>query len=150
MEYELTDTGHRELSATGVARERAPGKGRFDLLPPFALKRLAILFEKGANKYREDELNKNPFNAGRQWEQGYQAHWYLDSALRHIFRFLECRILGKPQDEDNLAAAAWNILCLIDTLERIKRGLLPREIDDLPNPDISSESTTQGQKEYCK
>ncbi len=44
---------------------------------------------------------------------------------------MACYVIGK-RDEDHLAAAAWNILCLIDTEARINEGLLPKDLADLP------------------
>ena len=35
--------------------------------------------------------------------------------------------------EDHMSAVAWNAFGLIHTQEMIKRGLLPKEFDDLPN-----------------
>lgn len=37
------------------------------------------------------------------------------------------------RDEDHLGAAMWNIHSLIHTEEVIDRGILPKELDDLPN-----------------
>ena len=53
--------------------------------------------------------------------------WFLDSALRHSFAALEGQ-----DDEPHASAAAWNWLCLIETRARIREGLLPAELDDLP------------------
>jgi hypothetical protein len=36
------------------------------------------------------------------------------------------------QDEDHLAAAAWNVMAMIHTEERVAAGLLPDGLDDLP------------------
>jgi hypothetical protein len=35
-------------------------------------------------------------------------------------------------DEDHLAAVAWNIFAIIETKRRTELGLLPKELDDLP------------------
>ena len=51
---------------------------------------------------------------------------FFDSACRHLDDYLE----GKD-DEDHLAAAFWNIQGLIHTEEMIKRGLLPKSLNDL-------------------
>lgn len=112
----LQDSGERRAFATGSRRDRRTGKGRFDLLPARALRRLARHFEAGAVKYGD-----------RNWEKGQPLSVYLDSALRHANTYME----GKT-DEDHLIAAAWNLLCLADTEERIKEGLLPETLNDLP------------------
>lgn len=115
----LKDSGHREQMTTGSQRDSREGKGRFDLLPARALFRVARIFEAGAKKYEN-----------RNWELGQPLARYLDSGLRH----LACGLRGDT-DEDHIAQAAWNILCFLETQDRIKEGLLSAELDDLPtNP----------------
>jgi hypothetical protein len=113
----LHDSGEREHFATGANRDVRHGKGRFDLISPIALARLAQLYEKGGKKY-----------ADRNWEQGIPLCRSLDSALRHINQFLEGR-----RDEDHLVAAVWNLFAVIHTEEMIRRGHLPPELNDLPD-----------------
>jgi len=117
MEFELKDSGNRRVFNTGAQRDRAIGKGRYDLISPMAMKRIADIFEKGSLKY-----------ADRNWELGMPLSQFLDSGIRHAFQFLE----GK-RDEDHAGQAAWNFLALIHIQEMIERGLLPKELDDLPN-----------------
>lgn len=112
----IKDSGKREDFPTGSRRDVRDGKGRFDLLPARALFRVARHFEDGAKKYGD-----------RNWEKGQPLSRYMDSLLRH----LACYLRG-DRDEDHLAAAAWNCLCLIDTSERITEGKLPKELNDLP------------------
>lgn len=106
-----------EKFGTGSQRDSREGKGRFDLLPPYAIKRLAQHFENGAKKYDD-----------RNWELGQPVSRYLDSGLRHAFAYLE-----NKADEDHLTAAAWNLLCAIETEHRVKEELLPLELLDMPN-----------------
>ncbi len=101
--------------STGSKRDSRKGKGRFDLLPAVPLRRLAGLYERGAEKYGD-----------RNWEKGQPLSWYLDSAFRHLVDFIE----GK-RDEDHLIAVAWNAFGFIATEARIKAGLLPAELDDI-------------------
>ena len=110
------DSGERRKFDTGSQRDLRSGKGRFDLLPARAMKLLAQHFENGAEKYE-----------ARNWEKGQPLSVYMDSGMRHIFAHLE----GK-RDEPHLIAAAWNILCCIDTEARVNEGLLPPELADLP------------------
>jgi hypothetical protein len=112
----IKDSGKRQQFQTGSRRDTRDGKGRFDLLPVRALMRLSKHFEGGASKYGD-----------RNWEKGQPLSRFMDSALRHAFKHL-----GGATDEDHLVAAAWNLLCLADTEMRIKEGLLPKELDDLP------------------
>lgn len=101
---------------TGSRRDSRQGKGRFDLLPPAALKRVAQHFERGADKYGE-----------RNWELGQPLSVYLDSGGRHW-----SQVLAGDDDEDHAAAWVWNALAFIETRERIRRGELPEELDDIP------------------
>lgn len=112
----IKDSGKREEFKTGSRRDTREGKGRFDLLPTRALKRLARHFEAGAKKYGD-----------RNWEKGQEISRYVDSGIRHAFTYLQ-----GERDEDHLIAAAWNLLCAADTEERIKAGLLPKDLDDVP------------------
>lgn len=121
---QLKDSGERREFASGSVRDQSVGKGRFDLLPPEALKGLAIQMELGAAKY-----------SARNWELGQPiCRSYLDSALRHLMQVLE----GKT-DEDHLRAALWNVACAYTTRERVANGRLPKELDDIPKPLIQIE-----------
>lgn len=116
--YKILDSGERSEFPTGAVRDIQEGKGRFDLLPMWALIALAKHYEAGCVKYGD-----------RNWEKGIPISRYMDSGIRHAIK----HILGET-DEPHLVAACWNFMCAIDTLERIKLGLLPKELDDLPYP----------------
>jgi len=115
-ERPLQDSGTRRQSDSGAERDRSSGKGRYDLLSPAAVFRLARVYEKGALKY-----------TARNWERGMPQSWFMDSALRHLFKHLE-----GWTDEDHLAQAAWNIDAMIDQEERFNHGLLRQDLNDLP------------------
>jgi hypothetical protein len=112
----IKDSGQRQEFGTGSVRDLQEGKGRYDLLPTRALKELAVHFENGSRKYGE-----------RNWELGQPLSRYLSSGIRHAFQVLEGQI-----DENHAVAAAWNLMCFLDTRARIKAGLLPMTLDDLP------------------
>jgi Domain of unknown function (DUF5664) len=112
----IKDSGQRRTFSTGSVRDCAQGKGRFDLLPAWALEEVAKHFEAGADKYGE-----------RNWEKGQPLSKFLDSALRHL-----AKVLRGDTDEPHDRAAAWNVLCFLDTKRRIELGILPKELDDLP------------------
>jgi hypothetical protein len=103
MTGNIHDSGNRREFDTGAVRDMAEGKGRFDLMPPLALLRLAKHFENGAKKYGE-----------RNWEKGIPISSFIDSALRHIFKFM-----AGQEDEDHLCAAAWNLVCAMELEERL-------------------------------
>lgn len=111
-QYVTKDSGSREEMPTGSVRDSREGKGRFDLISPFALARLAGVYERGAKKY-----------ADRNWEKGQPFSRFLDSAMRHLNRFA----MGWD-DEDHLAQAAWNLFAIMH-FEELERT----ELDDMPH-----------------
>lgn len=114
----VKDSGERQNFGTGAVRDTQEGKGRFDLLPVNAIFRLAKHFENGAKKYGDNN-----------WRKGIPLKRYLDSMLRHAFKFA-----GGMDDEDHLSAIIWNACCLLETKELIRQGKLPMELNDLDDP----------------
>ena len=115
--FVLKDSGAREEFTTGSRRDTREEKGRYDLITPLGLRRVALIYERGAAKYGD-----------RNWEKGQPIMRYLDSALRHISSHIE-----GLRDEDHLGQAAWNLLGALHTEEAITRNLLPPELDDRPD-----------------
>lgn len=113
----LPDSGKRRKFATGSQRDTRDGKGRFDLIPPLFMLLLARHFEAGGKKYED-----------RNWEKGQPLSVYLDSALRHIFKY----VYYGAKNEDHLVAAAWNLAAMIETRERVRLGALPEALADIP------------------
>lgn len=95
--FETKDSGERRSFETGAVRDTDVNKPRFDLIPPHALWRVAMLYARGAQKYGENN-----------WQKGIPSQQMLASAMRH----LEAYRRGET-DEDHLAAVAWNILALM-------------------------------------
>ncbi len=126
----VKDSGVRQEFDTGSRRDTQEGKGRYDLLPTRAMRELALHFEHGAVKYGD-----------RNWEKGQPISRYLNSAIRHTFQALEGKL-----DENHMIAAAWNLLCAVDTRARIAAGILPSNLYDLPTsePQTQSNGTTEG------
>lgn len=91
------DSGNRTDYGTGALRDRPEGKGRFDLLSPYALLRMALRCEIGAVKYGD----------GRNWEKGLPISNFIDSAMRHI-----CQYVMGDDSEDHIGAALWNLMCI--------------------------------------
>ncbi|NPV89290.1 MAG: hypothetical protein HPY50_00760 [Firmicutes bacterium] len=98
----IKDSGDRHQFESGAVRDMQEGKGRCDLLPPMAILRLARHFEAGAKKYGD-----------RNWEKGIPINSFIDSAIRHIMKYMD-----HQEDEDHLCAAAWNLMCAMETEER--------------------------------
>ncbi len=114
-EFVTKDSGERAEFSTGSVRDAAKGKGRFDLIPPVPMKRLAQLYERGAEKYGE-----------RNWERGQKLGRFLDSAMRHMNDYL-----AGERTEDHLIAVAWNVFGFVHTEAAIRGGALPAELDDV-------------------
>lgn len=114
--FELKDSGDRRSFSTGSVRDVRDGKGRYDLLSPAAIRRLAKLYEAGAKKYGD-----------RNWEKGQPLGSYVDSMLRHAFCYLDGQ-----RDEDHIAAVIWNACSIIHTEQLIAEGKLPPEFNDIP------------------
>lgn len=109
----INDGGKRiSYGENKAIREPSIGKGRYDLISPFALDRLAKWYELGAQKY-----------ADRNWEKGMPFSRYIDSAKRHLNKY----VMGM-EDEDHLAAAAWNIFAILHHQE-----LNQNDLDDMPH-----------------
>ncbi len=114
--YEIKVTGERVFES-GSKRDPNADKGRYDLLSPMFIRRLAKHTQTGG-KHRGD----------RNWEQGMPMSAVIDSTIRHLYDY----IYG-DRSEDHLAAAAWGTMNLIHHEDMIKRGLLPSELADLPD-----------------
>ncbi len=113
LDEKLVDSGKRiTFGKNSAIREDASGKGRPDLISPFALTRLAKHYERGCVKY-----------ADRNWERGMNYSRYTASMFRHIIAWM----MGK-EDEDHLAAIAWNAFAIMHHQE-----LNEIQWDDMPH-----------------
>jgi len=110
----LPDSGARQTFTSGSVRDTQENKGRYDLLPFCALERIAIHTEHGAKKYGD-----------RNWEKGQPVSRYLNSAIRHITKYC----MGR-KDEDHLAAACWNLMSAMWTMQEIENKNLPIELGE--------------------
>ena len=82
---------------TGAHRENKTGKGRFDLIEPFFLVRLAKKYEEGALIYGADN-----------WKKGVPNSNLWNSAFRH---FTQAKMGLK--DEDHIISCIWNLIALM-------------------------------------
>lgn len=105
---------------TGAVRDTG-GKGRMDLLPMCALIRISKHME---DAIKPDPETGKPHYPERNWEKGLPIHTMIDSALRHIAKYVD-----GWDDEDHLCAAATNLLMALWTEE--KRP----EMQDIPSRD---------------
>jgi hypothetical protein len=115
-QYETEQTLTKEEFSTGARRNDATGKGKYVLITPFGMKRIAGVYERGALAH-----------GLRNWEQGIPISRLLDSAIRHIYQYIEgCK------KEDHLAQGAWNLFAAMHMEEMIDRKLLPESLYDMP------------------
>ena len=114
--YTVKDSGSREEFTTGSVRDTRVGKGRFDLIPPYAERLLALHFEAGASKYGDNN-----------WLKGQPLMRYVDSLRRHMNE-----VLTGKMDEDHMVSVIWNAIALVETREMIRRGILPQELNNIP------------------
>ena len=112
---------------TGAVRDTG-GKGRMDLLPMCALIRVAKHME---DAIAPDPETRVPHYPERNWEKGLPMHSMLDSAIRHLMKYMD-----GWQDEDHLCAAATNLLMAMWTEE--KRP----EMQDIPARLCKTESAS--------
>jgi hypothetical protein len=111
----IPDTGSRTHFETGAVRDAMQGKGMPSMIPTSAIKSMAKRFGDGATKYGPDN-----------WKKGIPTSRYCDAAYRHL---MACR--DRKIDEDHFGAVLWNMACWLWTLEQIKYGNLPQELDDI-------------------
>lgn len=110
----ILDSGERTSFDTGAVRDMHVGKGRFDLLPWYAIHEVAKHCEDGAIKYGERNVDK-----------GIPQHSLIDSAIRHLVKYIH-----NEEDESHLRAAAWNILWALE------QETTHKELNDLPNRNV--------------
>lgn len=115
--YQTKDNGTREVYSTGAMKEElSPEKGRFDLIPFFAMLILSRMYARGAVKYGD-----------RNWQKGIPTSRFFDSMLRHAFQAAD----GQT-DEDHLAAVIWNAVAIAWTRSMIACGVFPKSLETMP------------------
>lgn len=107
MTYKTKDSGKRVEYDSGMRRDSTEGKPRYDLIPPEALKRLAELYMRGADKYGDDNWQLA--------ETEEELKRFKASAWRHFVAWSA----GWDTGEDEGIAAVWNIFAY----ETIKKKL---------------------------
>jgi len=80
-----------------------------DLIPWCAIRRISRHME---DAIRPDPETGRPHYPERNWEQGLPMHSMIDSAFRHLAKYVE-----GMTDEDHLCAAATNLLMAMWTEE---------------------------------
>lgn len=106
----IKDSGERTQFASGAVRDMHEGKGDMASIPWEAVLRLSKHYENGAKKYQRWNFRK-----------GIPVSSFIDSACRHLAKY-QCGM----DDEDHLAAAAFNVLGAM-----LMENTIP-EMQDLP------------------
>lgn len=102
LQSQINDGGSRQAFDTGAIREGQENKGRFDLITPVGLTRLAKWYELGAMKYSD-----------RNWEKGLPYSNCLNSLFRHLVKYMDGQ-----DDEDHLSAIVWNAFAIMHFEEK--------------------------------
>ncbi|KKN52375.1 hypothetical protein LCGC14_0612920 [marine sediment metagenome] len=110
------DDGKRTEYDSGAVRSDRTGRGRYDLISPYGLKRLAIQYEYGGIQ-----------KGDRNWEQGFPISRAICSAIGHLMDQL-----AGDRSEDHFAAATWQTFAAMHFEELIKLGRMDPKLNDLP------------------
>jgi len=97
-------------------------KGKYTLIPPHGMNRVARWYELGAEKY-----------GLRNWEKGLSPDECLECLIRHTEKYLD-----KWTDEDHLAAIIWNAFSLMHYEQHLDVNEVYKKLWDLsrdPNTD---------------
>ncbi len=135
MQGKIQDGGARINYDHGAMREPSTGKGAYELISPFAWERIAIWYELGARKY-----------ADRNWEKGIPFGRLIQSAIRHMIRWMK-----GDRSEDHLAAVCWNVMAMIhfeETGQATEWNNYPaykKPVDGFPSLKVEATSTMERQ-----
>ena len=98
LNKKINDSGERITYGENAAiREPSTGRGRPDLISPFALTRLSKWYELGSLKYED-----------RNWEKGMNFSRYTASMFRHLIAWMK-----GDKSECHLSAIAWNAFAIM-------------------------------------
>ncbi len=112
MPYEIKQTGDPKTFESGARRDSQGGKPRFDLIPPHALRRVAMHYASGADHYGD-----------WNWHKGIPFSRMLASLHRHVQHFA-----AGESEEDHLAAIVFNALGIMQFQEEGREDLDDRQV----------------------
>lgn len=120
---ETKDVGFKKISAqetdygTGAVRDSRRGKGAQKWLPHDAVDLVSHVYEEG-----------NIGRGWRNWENGMPLEDLLDSAKRHIARYM-----AGDRSEPHIPQAIWNLLNALQMSIWIWQGVRPKNLNNLPD-----------------
>ncbi len=104
--YITKDSGKRVEFKSGMKRDTAEDKPRYDLVPLWALKRLAELYGRGAVKYGDNNWQLASSEEELQRFKG--------SAWRHFAQYM-----NGEDDEDHMSATIFNLIAHEQTKSKL-------------------------------
>lgn len=123
LEGKMNDGGTRvRFGENSAQREDSFGKGRPDLISPYALTRLAKWTELGGAKYGD-----------RNWESGMYYTRYTASMFRHLIAWMK-----GDNSECHLSAIMWNAMAIMHHQE-----LGEIQWDDMPHYEYRKGKTNE-------
>ena len=128
------EEGTKRTFSTGADKQSSEGKGTPVLFPPDAYLEISKHFEEGA-----------AIHGDRNWEAGIPLSELINSLERHI----QQEKMGLT-DESHDRALAWNAVVYLATKLRIKVGILPKELADIPAIYPTFEKTLLTMCTICK
>ncbi len=93
------DSGKRVDFPSGMSRDVATNKPRYDLIPISFLERLAGLYQRGAEKYGDENW--------KLADSEEELARFKASGWRHFIQYMR-----GDEDEDHMAAVCWNLIAL--------------------------------------
>lgn len=126
-ESPIKDSGERTQFPSGAVRDMHSGKGDMASVPWESILRLSRHYENGTKKYGRWNFRK-----------GINLSSYIDSACRHLAKY-QCGC----DDEDHLAAAAFNVLGAM-LVEEIQPELIDLPMRDGKNRFCYFENGAEG------
>lgn len=111
------------------ARRYNKGKLQYELIPSIALKEIAKVYTKGAEKYTLYDEQGNVISDGaNNWRKGQSWMGCIGSAKRHIESFVNNIDIDPETNTYHLANACFNLMAILDYYKTFPQG------DDRPKP----------------
>ena len=118
-EYVRSDLEESQLGKETAARF-SEGKIRHDLIPPWVIDQLAVVYTYGCKKYDADNWRK-----GLRWRKDV-----IGPLLRHLWKWIRGEQIDEESGCHHLAMVLWNTVALIE-YERCSVGIDDRNPYDL-------------------
>lgn len=113
------DSGKRVDYPSGFRRDVTDNKPRYDLIPGEMLKRLAMLYMRGAKKYGDNNWRKADPSSGEEMSRFKQSAW------RHFIAWA-----NGDDDEDHAMAVIFNIFAWETKQAEGEKGITDKYIND--------------------